>query len=93
MKEGGIIPLWPAVTKVKDEKLPLEVRHYGEVSSSYNLYDDDGKSFDYEKGDYSRIVLRVDVDANGNKTGKSLIPEGAKVWSFSDYNFRFMTSQ
>ena len=93
VKEGGIIPLWPAVTKVKDEKLPLEVRHYGKTSSSYNLYDDDGKSFDYEKGDFSRIVLKVDVDADGNKTGKAVIPEGAKVWSFSDYNFYFMTDK
>lgn len=93
VKEGGIIPLWPAVTKVKDEKLPLEVRHYGKASSSYNLYDDDGKSFDYEKGDFSRIVLKVDVDADGNKTGKVAIPEGTKVWSFSDYNFHFMTTK
>ena len=91
VKDGGIIPLWPVVTKVKDEKLPLEVRHYGKAASSYNLYDDDGKSFDYEKGDFSRIVLKVDVDADGNKTGRAVIPEGAKVWSFSDYNFRFMT--
>ena len=85
--------MWPAVTKVKDEKLPLEVRHYGKASSSYNLYDDDGKSFDYEKGDFSRIVLKVDVDADGNKTGKVVIPEGTKVWSFSDYNFHFMTTK
>ncbi|WP_347394811.1 hypothetical protein, partial [Parabacteroides leei] len=41
----------------------------------------------------SRIVLKVEVDANGNKTGKVIISEGAKVWSFSDYNFRFMTKK
>ncbi len=78
---------------MKDEKLPLEIRHYGNVSASYNLYDDDGKTFDYEKGDFSRIALKVDVDGNGNKTGDVVIPEGAKVWSFSDYNFRFMTNK
>lgn len=93
VKEGGIIPLWPAITKVKDEKLPLEIRHYGNTSSSYNLYDDDGKTFDYEKGDFSRIELKVNVDATGKKTGKIVIPENAKVWSFSEYNFRFMTAK
>ncbi len=93
VKDGGIIPLWPAVTKVKDEKLPLEVRHYGTASSSYSLYDDDGKSFDYEKGDFSRIVLKVDVDTDGNKKGEAFQDEGTKVWSFSEYNFRFMTAR
>lgn len=91
VKEGGIIPLWPAITKVKDEKLPLEVRHYGKASSSYNLYDDDGKTYDYEKGDYSRIMLKVDVSPDGKKTGKAIIPKGMKIWSFSKYDFRFMT--
>lgn len=41
----------------------------------------------------SRIVLKVDVNTNGDKTGKAIIPEGTKVWSFSDYNFRFMTGK
>lgn len=92
VKEGGIIPLWPPIRQVKDGKLPLEVRHYGKNASSYFLYDDDGKSFDYEKGGFSRILLKVEVDAYGNKTGKAIVPEGTKVWSFSNYNFHFMTN-
>lgn len=91
VKEGGIIPLWPAVTKLKDEKLPLEVRHYGNVSSSYRLYDDDGKTFDYEKGEYSYISLEVNVDKEGKKSGNVVLPKNGEVWSFSDYNFHFMT--
>ncbi len=91
VKEGGIIPLWPAVTKIKDEKLPLEIRHYGNLPATYSLYDDDGNTFNYEKGDYSRILLEVSTDNNGKKSGKVTLPENEKVWSFSDYNFHFMT--
>ena len=91
VREGGIVPLWPAITKMTGEKLPLEVRHYGNVSSSYSLYDDDGTSYNYEKGDFTRIQLEVKVDSKGEKTGKAVLPADGKVWSFSDYNFRFMT--
>lgn len=93
VKEGGIIPLWPAITQVKDEKLPLEIRHYGKISSSYQLYDDDGRSFNYEKGDFTRIILKVNVGKDGHKAGEAIIPEGAKVWSFSEYQFRDMTEK
>lgn len=92
VKEGGIIPLWPAITKITDEKLPLEVRHYGNKAATYALYDDDGKTYDYEKGKYSRIQLKVTVDGEGKKSGEVILPENDQVWSFSDYHFRFMTS-
>ena len=91
VKEGGIIPLWPAISKMKDEKLPLEIRCYGNASSQYSLYDDDGKTYDYEKGEYSRIILKTEVNEKGEKTGKAILPENGKIWSFSEYNFRFMT--
>ena len=91
VKEGGIIPLWPAISKMKDEKLPLEIRCYGNASSQYSLYDDDGKTYDYEKGEYSRIILKTEVNEKGDKTGKVILPENGKIWSFSEYNFRFMT--
>ncbi|MDR2913961.1 MAG: DUF5110 domain-containing protein [Tannerella sp.] len=76
---------------MKDEKLPLEIRHYGNLPAIYNLYDDDGNTFDYEKGEYSRISLEVSTDKDGKKSGKVTLPKNEKVWSFSDYNFRFMT--
>jgi alpha-D-xyloside xylohydrolase len=38
------------------------------------------------------MTITVDVDSNGNKKGKVLIPEGKQVWSYNgEYNFRFMT--
>ena len=58
---------------------------------TYSLYDDDGTTYDYEKGECTRIQLKVETDAQGNKKGQTIVPEGGKVWSFSDYTFRFMT--
>ena len=35
----------------------LEVRHYGEAPGKLALYDDDGETFGYEKGEYSWMQL------------------------------------
>lgn len=91
VKDGGIVPLWPAEAKTDGRKYPLEIRHYGSKPSTYELYDDDGETYDYEKGDYVRITLKVDVDADGNKSGSVTVPDGKTAWSYDGYDFRFMT--
>lgn len=92
VKDGGIVPLWPAITKLDGTKLPLEVRHYGSKPGTFNLYDDDGETFNYENGEFVRIQLAVTVDANGNKATSATVPEGKQPWSYNgEYNFRFMT--
>ncbi len=91
VKDGGIVPLWPAEAKTDGRKYPLEIRHYGFKPSTYELYDDDGETYDYEKGDYVRITLKVDVDADGNKSGSVTVPDGKTAWSYDGYDFRFMT--
>ena len=93
VKDGGIIPLWPAITELENRQYPLEIRHYGEKTSNYNLYDDDGETYNYEKGECTWISLKVDSDTKGGKRGVVIIPENSKVWSFSDYRFRFMSSE
>lgn len=91
VKDGGIIPLWPAITELENKQYPLEVRHYGNKPSVYTLYDDDGETFNYEQGEFTNILLKVDVNEQGEKTGTAIIPEGAKIWSYSEYQFKFMT--
>lgn len=76
VKDGGIIPLWPKLTKVDAEKHPIEIRYYGAKPSIYELYDDDGETYDYEKGEYLRIPIEVRVDSEGKKKGEVRIPEG-----------------
>lgn len=90
VKDGGIIPLFPPISKLDGQKHPLEIRCYGNKSAIYNLYDDDGETYNYEKGDFIRIELRYD-SSDGKKEGHAIIPEGKSSWSFSGYNFRYMT--
>ena len=51
----------------------------------------DGDVLNFEKGEYTRIDLTVTVDKKGRKKGKAILPKGKQVWSFSEYNFKFMT--
>lgn len=91
VKDGGIIPLWPELTKVDNNKHPLEIRYYGTKPSSYELYDDDGETYDYEKGEYIRIPIKVSVGADGKRKGEFSIPEGKSTWSYGDFSFKYMT--
>lgn len=92
VKDGGIVPMFPAITKLDGKKLPLEIRHYGNKPGKFNLYDDDGKTFDYEKGKFTRITLTVSEDGNGKKSGVAVVPAQAETWAYDgEYNFRFMT--
>ena len=88
VKDGGIVPMFPPIRQIDNKQYPLEVRHYGNAPGIYDLYDDDGETFNYQKGEFVRIVLTVDVDASNNKMGKASIPGGKNVWSYSDYIFR-----
>jgi alpha-glucosidase (family GH31 glycosyl hydrolase) len=67
VKDGGIIPMMDRVLHAPrpGEKYNIEIRHYGTKTSPYQLYDDDGVSFDYEKGLYSWRTINV-----SNKNGK-----------------------
>ena len=55
VKEGAVIPmLTDSIDNSRDAYgHPLEVRHYGKEPGSFELYEDDGKTFGYEKGDFA----------------------------------------
>jgi alpha-D-xyloside xylohydrolase len=91
VKDGGIIPMMPPVSTISKEKLPVEIRYYGHKESSYNLYDDDGESYDYEKGKFTWIKLSAKADSKGTLKGEVSIPEGASIWSYSNFSWKFMT--
>jgi alpha-D-xyloside xylohydrolase len=91
VKDGGMVPMYTGEVKLDGGQYPVEIRHYGQKPSSFQLYDDDGKTFNYEKGEFTRIDLKVSVDGKGKRTGAVTIPKGKKVWSFSHMTFRFMT--
>lgn len=91
VRDGGIIPMMPPVSTISKEKLPVEIRYYGHKESRYNLYDDDGVSYDYEKEKFTRIRLAVKEDSKGKLKGEVTIPKRATVWSYSDFTWNFMT--
>lgn len=91
VKDGGIIPMLPPIENF-DYSIgyPVEVRYYGTSSAEYQLYDDDGISFDYEQGDYVWIVLRVE-NSHGAIRGTAVLPKNVKPWSYDSFHFKFMT--
>lgn len=94
VKDGGIIPLTdPKLhAPAKGEKYNLEIRHYGEKSGEYLLYDDDGVSFDYENGDFSWRKLSVTRQKNGKLNGKVSMAEKGKPDNLGQIIWRFMTN-
>jgi alpha-D-xyloside xylohydrolase len=93
VKDGGIIPMIPEAlhTPEPGEVLPLEVRHYGESPGSYALYDDDGETYDYQKGQYLHYELSARKTADGNWNGSVRIvnPQNMKV-VYKNVHWKFM---
>lgn len=70
VKDGGIIPMIPPVMRATGNGvLPLEVRHYGELPGSSQVYDDDGETFDYQQGKYTTYLLTAAKDRHGRWKG------------------------
>lgn len=93
VKDGGIIPMMPPLLHAPkpNQKVDLEIRHYGEKASQSALYDDDGETFDYEKGQYSWRTIKVNRGRNGQWTGSLAPAEKGKPDSIGKVSWRFMT--
>lgn len=85
VKDGGIIPMMPVRRQApgKGEMVDLEVRHYGMREGNFTLYDDDGTSFDFEKGEYSKVDIKVVKDKKGNLKGSISKPEKGKPYGYN----------
>ena len=88
--DGGIVPMIPPVlhTPRKDDILPLTVRHYGTKVSTFDLYDDAGETFDYERKMYGWTTLTVARSGSGQLFGKQ---NAGKQFRYKDVNWVFMT--
>ena len=95
VKDGAIIPMMePRLHAPKPgEKISLEIRHYGKADGVYHLYDDDGETFDYEKGMYSWREIRVVHDRNGKPKGGISKAEKGRPNSIGKITWRFMTDK
>ncbi len=95
VKDGGIIPMMsPRLhAPAGNEKVDLEIRHYGKKEGSYSLYDDDGESFDYEHGQYSWRNIQVRFNKKGLPRGIISKPLKDKPNTINKVTWKFMTVQ
>jgi alpha-glucosidase (family GH31 glycosyl hydrolase) len=92
VKDGGIIPMMPPLLQAPaaGQKVDLEIRHYGESTGRYMLYDDDGETFNYEKGEYSFREIKVD-GKKGQWKGTISAPAVGKPNTVGNVTWKFMT--
>ena len=92
VKDGGIVPMMPAVNNIANArgKVELEVRHYGKKENTYLLYDDDGETFDYEKGIHSITELKAQR-RNGRLTGTASTSGNQWQSRYGDVSWKFMS--
>lgn len=95
VKDGGIIPMMAPLLHAPKvgEIVNLEIRHYGTKPNSYMLYDDDGETFDYEKGEYSWRTLTVKADKMNKLIGEISKAEKNKPNTIGKVTWRFMTQK
>lgn len=93
VKDGAILPFMETRLHAPKagEKVNLEIRHYGKADGAYRLYDDDGETFDYEKGAYAWRDIKVTRDKKGRLKGTISKAEKGKPNSIADVTWRFMT--
>lgn len=88
VRDGALIPMIPAVRQTSEwvSGQPLEVRVYGKADGSFDLYDDDGDTFDFEGGEYTIKRLR-----NSARHGsiEDVISKGD--WTYKDVSWKYMT--
>jgi len=94
VKDGSIIPMIAAKRQAPTPSQinQLIIRHYGEANGRFTLYDDDGVSFDYEKGECTFVTLNVQRNSNGDIAGSMTGPLPGKPFAYTkDVKWVFMT--
>jgi len=93
VRDGGIIPMAASegAAPRTDGKSDLTVRCYGKAESSYRLYDDDGETFEYERGAYAWRTISVTKGKDGALHGTLSTLEPSRPDNIASVNFVFMT--
>jgi len=77
VRAGSIVPMGPAIEYAERSEDPIELRIYTGADADFTLYQDDGNTYDYEKGARATVVLHWDdasrtltaADRNGRFSG------------------------
>lgn len=57
VRAGSIVPMGPMIQFATESIDPLEIRVYKGADASFTLYEDEGDTYNYEKGQYSTITF------------------------------------
>ena len=93
VREGAVVPMLkePAANAVQAYGRDLEVRWYGRAAGAFELYEDDGKTFDYESGKYRVRRLAVTMDGQGRPKLEEIILKDGAPPMFGRASLRIMT--
>jgi len=93
VRDGALVPMIGdrQFAPGAEEVLPLEVRHYGDQPGTLRLYDDDGETFDYERGERTWTRLTAVKDQSGAWKGTVTPDPNGKRWRYSEVTWTFMT--
>ncbi len=81
VRAGSIVPRQPLVQNTGETpKGPLELRVYPGPDCRGSLYQDDGHSLNYEKGEFLRVNYSCQVGANAIKIVSAVETDGYKPW-------------
>ena len=95
VRDGAIIPMMePRLhAPVGGEMVNIEFRHYGESEGSLFLYDDDGETYNYEKGEYCWREVKVIRNKKGKLIGSISKAEKGKPNTIGRITWKFMTER
>jgi alpha-D-xyloside xylohydrolase len=96
VRDGAIIPMLATArdrAPTAGEKVALEVRHYGEAPGRFAVYDDDGESFDFERGEFSWTALTATRSGEGAGQGQVVPDRNGRGWSYGAVTWKFMPTR
>ncbi len=73
-RAGSILPMGVPVESTHGEQAIQQVKVYAGADTSFTLYNDDGSTYDYEKGKYRTTTLVW------NERAQTLTQQGASAW-------------
>jgi alpha-D-xyloside xylohydrolase len=93
VRDGAVVPMLkePVTNTGRAYGQALEVRHYGSAPGSFDLFEDDGKTFDYERGRYRIRRLRVEAGEGGRLSLRETVVKGVAPPMFGQAELRAMT--
>lgn len=88
VRDGGIVPL-----AAEGDPATVEIRHYGHADGHFRLYDDDGETFDFERGCHAWIELRAERGTDNTLHGQERRADGQSPFIYKSFRWKFMTRE